>query len=183
MCQTCAKLFRSLLVKFYKEYSDSTAQIKDALAKEDQELGTRLAHTVKGVAGNLGAKDLQAAGGDVEKAIKDGNLKNIDELLYTFEQNIKSIMNGLRDFVAVEEAGEEIGEKEIGDPEKLRELVDNLQHHVQKKKPKLCKEIMMEINKFSWPNHSLEIEELGKWIGKYKFKDAQNIIEELVKKI
>jgi two-component system sensor histidine kinase/response regulator len=177
------KLYRSLLVKFYNEYPDSTAQIKDALAKEDQELGTRLAHTVKGVAGNLGAKDLQAASADVERAIKDGNLKNIDELLDTFEQNIQSIMDGLRDFVDVEEADEEKVGKEIGDLGKLRELLDKLQLHVHRKQPKLCKEIMTDINEFSWPDHSLEVEELGKWIGKYKFKDAKNILEELVKNI
>jgi PAS domain S-box-containing protein len=178
------KLYRSLLQKFYNQYPDSTRQIKEALVKEDQELGTRLAHTVKGVAGNLGAKELQAAGADVEAAIKNNNLDNIDELLDTFEQNIKSIMNGLKDFVTAEESGGDVkGEKVPGDPVKLAELLDKLQPFVQKKKPKPCKEIMAEINEFAWPDFVVEIGNLGKLIGKYKFKDAMALVELLHEKL
>ena len=178
------KLYRNLLGKFYNEYPDSTKQIKDALAKEDKELGTRLAHTVKGVAGNIGAKDLQAAGADVEAAIKDGNLENIDELLDTFEQNIKSIMNGLKDFVAAEKSGGDVkGEKEPGDPVKLKELLDKLQPFVQKKNPKPCKEIMAEINEFAWSDFVVEIGELSKLIGKYKFKDVLPLMDLMREKL
>jgi two-component system sensor histidine kinase/response regulator len=178
------KLYRSLLVKFYNEYPDSTAQIKDALAKEDQELGTRLAHTVKGVAGNLGAKDLQAASADVESAIKNNNHENIDELLDTFEQQIQSIMNGLKKFVKVEEAREEKGEKEIGDPSALLSQLQKLTPHIQQTKPKPCKDIVSEINSFTWPaEYSFEIAELSRLIGKYKFKDAAAISAALIERL
>jgi PAS domain S-box-containing protein len=178
------KLYRSLLVKFYKEYPDSTRQIKDALAKEDMELGTRLAHTVKGVAGNLGAGDLQAAGADVESAIKNSTLENIDELLETFEQNIQSIMNGLKDFVASEESGGERVEKETGDLAKLAALLQELEPHMQKKKPKPCKETMAKINSYEWPDdYRSNIVELDRLINKYKFKDAQLLLESIKKNL
>jgi len=177
------KLYRSLLVKFYKEYAGSTNQIKDALKNKDQELGTRLAHTVKGVAGNLGARDLQAAGADVEEAIKNNNLGNIDELLDTFEQNIKTIMNGLQDFVAAEEAeAEKTDEKETGDPSALLKLLQELEPHVMKKKPKPCKEVMAEIDGFDWSDeYRGEIAKLNNLLGKYNFKDAQNILQSIIK--
>ncbi|WP_299976711.1 transporter substrate-binding domain-containing protein [Desulfobacula sp.] len=177
------KLYRNLLVKFYKEYPNSTKQIKDALAKEDMELGTRLAHTVKGVAGNLGAKNLQAAGAEVEAAIKNGTLDNIDSLLKTFEKSIQSIMEGLKDFVATEKAGEDKGEKKAGDIAKLKELIENLEPLVQKRKPKPCKEIMAEINEFAWPDYSVEIGELSRLVGKYKFKDAPSVMKNIMSKI
>jgi two-component system sensor histidine kinase/response regulator len=178
------RLYRSLLVKFYNGYSDSTNQIKDALSKEDLELGTRLAHTVKGVAGNLGAKDLQATSAEVEAAIKNGTLEKIDSLLDTFQQNIKSIMNGLKDFVAAEESGGDVkGEKEPGDPVKLKELLDKMQPFVQKKKPKPCKEIMAEINEFAWSDFVVEIGELSKLIGKYKFKDVLPLMDLMREKL
>jgi polar amino acid transport system substrate-binding protein len=177
-------LYRSLLVKFYKEYPDSTRQIKDALAKEDMKLGTRLAHTVKGVAGNLGARGLQAAGADVEAAITKGTLGNIDELLEIFEQNIQSIMNGLKDFVAAEEAGGERGEKETGDLAKLAELLQELEPHIKKKKPKPCKEVMAKIKSYEWPDdYRSHIVELGRLINKYKFKDAQLLLESIKKNL
>jgi polar amino acid transport system substrate-binding protein len=178
------KLYRNLLVKFHNEYANSTQQIKEALAKEDMELGTRLAHTVKGVAGNLGATELQAAGADVEAAIKHGNLDNIEELLDTFEQKTQSIIAGLKDFVAaVEASGKKKGEKETGDPAKLKELLTKLQPFIEKKKPKPSKEVMAEINKFSFPDYAMEIKNINKLIGKYKFKDAQQIVDLLQEKL
>jgi CheY-like chemotaxis protein len=188
------KLYRNLLVKFYKEYAESTKQIKEALSKEDMELGTRLAHTVKGVAGNLGAKDLQAAGADVEAAIKHGKLENIEELLDTFESKTQAIIAfesktqaiiaGLKDFVAAVEAGsKKKGDKETGDPAKLKELLEKLKPFVQKKKPKPSKEVIEEINEFSWPDYAMDIGDLSKMISKYKFKDAISVLESLQEKL
>ena len=120
---------------------------------------------------------MQAAGADVEAAIKHGNLDNIDELLGAFEERSLSIINGLKDFVAAVEAGDKKkGDKDAGDPAKLKELLVKLQPLVQKKKPKPCKEIMAEINEFSWPDFAIEIGDLSKLIGKYKFKDAIEIL-------
>jgi len=178
------KLYRSLLVKFHNEYADTTGQIKDALARKDMELGTRLAHTVKGVAGNLGAKELQAAGADVETAIKHGNLDNIGELLNTFEKKTQAIITGLKDFVAAaESAGKKGGEKETGEPAKLKELLEKLRPSVEKKKPKPSKEVMTEINEFAWPDLAVEIGDLNRLITKYKFKDAVSVIDSLNKKL
>lgn len=178
------KLYRDLLVKFYNEYADTTKQIKDALSKEDMELGTRLAHTVKGVAGNLGAKLLQAAGADVEAAIKHNNLDNIEELLSTFEEKTRSIIAGLKDFVTAVEASEKKDEQEAGDPAKLKELLEKLMPYVLKKKPRPIKEIMAEINDYSWPEiFNAELKQLNKLAGKYKFKDAVPVLELLQEKL
>jgi HPt (histidine-containing phosphotransfer) domain-containing protein len=177
------KLYRSLLVKFFNECPDSTQQIQAALQKEDWQLATRVAHTIKGVAGNLGAKELMAASADLEAAIRNNKLDNIKQLLDIYENSTQSLMNGLKDFVITEEASVETGEQdkeqEQGSATKLNELLDKLQPFVLHKKPKLCKEIMAEINEFSWPDFTAEIAELGRLIGKYKFKDAQKILDSL----
>jgi len=179
------KLYRSLLVKFYKEYSDTTKEIKEALAREDMELGTRLAHTVKGVAANLGAKSLKAAGADVEAAIRNGNLENIGGLLDIFERQIQSVMSGLRDFVEAEEdRGEEKGERETGDPAKLKECLEKLQAFIDRKKPKQCKEILAEISRYSWPEKlNVEIGRLQEFVSKYKFKEALPVVESLLEQL
>ena len=48
------KLYRSLLEQFVAKQADASSQIADALEKNDRALAERLAHTVKGVAANLG---------------------------------------------------------------------------------------------------------------------------------
>jgi two-component system sensor histidine kinase/response regulator len=65
------KLYLKLLRQFAEQQGPAVEQITTALAKGDTALAERLAHTLKGVAGNIGAKPVQAAAGVVEKLIRD----------------------------------------------------------------------------------------------------------------
>ena len=64
------KLYRKLLSKFRRNYSFVADNIRYALEKEDLETATRLAHTIKGLAGNIGAQDLHLATMDLETALR-----------------------------------------------------------------------------------------------------------------
>jgi two-component system sensor histidine kinase/response regulator len=65
------KLYMRLLREFASQQADAVEQIRAALAAEDAERATRLAHTLKGVAGNLGAGPVQAAAAAVEELLRD----------------------------------------------------------------------------------------------------------------
>jgi two-component system sensor histidine kinase/response regulator len=65
------KLYVKLLRQFTSQQADAVAQIRTALSANDRESATRLAHTAKGVAGNLGARSVQAVAADVEKLLRD----------------------------------------------------------------------------------------------------------------
>lgn len=66
---------RKLFVKLLRQFSDQqgpvVADITSALSRGDTTLAERLAHTLKGVAGNIGAKAVQAAAGGLEKIIRE----------------------------------------------------------------------------------------------------------------
>jgi two-component system sensor histidine kinase/response regulator len=63
------KLYLKLLRQFVEQQSTVPARIAECLRAGDHATAERLAHTVKGVAGNLGAGAVQAAAGELEKAI------------------------------------------------------------------------------------------------------------------
>ena len=63
------KLYRKLLRQFSTTEADAAQRIASALAENDRALAERLAHTVKGVAGNIGASAVQNAAANLEKAI------------------------------------------------------------------------------------------------------------------
>jgi two-component system sensor histidine kinase/response regulator len=67
------KLYVKLLRQFASQQADAVGQIRAALAGNDADCATRLAHTLKGVAGNLGASQVQAAAAAVEKLLRDGS--------------------------------------------------------------------------------------------------------------
>jgi PAS domain S-box-containing protein len=65
------KLYLKLLRQFVEQQGPTLNQISTALEGGDIALAERLAHTLKGVAGNIGAKRVQAAAGALEKLIRD----------------------------------------------------------------------------------------------------------------
>jgi signal transduction histidine kinase/DNA-binding response OmpR family regulator/HPt (histidine-containing phosphotransfer) domain-containing protein/HAMP domain-containing protein len=64
-------LYLKLLRQFLEQQGPAVAEITGALAAGDIERAERLAHTVKGVAGNIGATEVQSAAGNLEKLIRD----------------------------------------------------------------------------------------------------------------
>jgi len=66
------KLYRSLLEQFAARQADAGSQIAAALRGGDEALAERIAHTVKGVAGNLGIQAVQSAAASVEQQIHNG---------------------------------------------------------------------------------------------------------------
>ncbi len=65
-------LYWKLLRQFTEQQASAPAEIHQALETGDRARAERLAHTLKGVAGNLGARRLQEAAGNLEKEIRDG---------------------------------------------------------------------------------------------------------------
>jgi two-component system sensor histidine kinase/response regulator len=64
-------LYLSILRKFLAGHADAVAQLKKALGNGDSVTAGRLAHTLRGVAGNIGATGIQQAAELVERAIKE----------------------------------------------------------------------------------------------------------------
>ena len=94
------KLYAELLISFLQENGESTSHIKKALQEKDQELAHRLVHTVKGVGGTLGARDLQAAAGELEGAIMGGQMEGLEGLVQAFDQQLQIVMEGLKKFAS-----------------------------------------------------------------------------------
>src|SRR5439155_14046837 len=61
------KLYGKLLRQFSVQQSEAPGQIAELLKAGDRSAAERTAHTVKGVAGNLGVKTVQLAAGELEK--------------------------------------------------------------------------------------------------------------------
>jgi two-component system sensor histidine kinase/response regulator len=65
------KLYVKLLREFASQQADAVEQIRRALATNDVASAIRLAHTLKEVAGSLGAGPVQTAAAAVERAVRD----------------------------------------------------------------------------------------------------------------
>ena len=63
------KLYLKLLRQFVEQQGAAAAQITEALQRNETSAAERLAHTVKGVCGNLGIRGVQQAAAKLEKSI------------------------------------------------------------------------------------------------------------------
>ena len=67
------RLYRNLMEQFAKKQGQASAEITVALSIGDRPLAERVAHTVKGVAGNLGIKQVQTSAERLERAIREND--------------------------------------------------------------------------------------------------------------
>ena len=97
------ELYASLLVRFADQWDDAGTMVGDALASGDASTAQRVAHSVKGVAGMLGATQLQAAAAHLEdliaaRASSDALRGGIVEL----ERELARVTEGIRLHLAQE---------------------------------------------------------------------------------
>ncbi len=179
------KLYRKLLIKFHEENQNIMERFNTALDTGDQELAVRLAHTVKGVAGTIGATTLQKRGAALEAAFKKDITGECGALLTAFECELQQILRTVGRIGASQETkdGKETSQKTI-DPAQCRDYLEQLLFHVEKRKPQPSKELIKEISLFTCSeDFSMAIREIEKMIGKYKFKDAAKRIEALIESL
>ena len=81
-------LYRKLLLKVRRGQAAAVEEIREAMASDDIETAHRIAHTVKGVAGNIGADALQAAASAVDAAFKNSDNAAVDAALPCLQEEL-----------------------------------------------------------------------------------------------
>ncbi len=85
-------LYRRMLLMFCAEHGKDGLAIRDALNSKEFELALRLAHTLKGLAGSIGAEELCAAAKDLETDIRTGKETIEEGLLARVEQKLMVVI-------------------------------------------------------------------------------------------
>jgi two-component system sensor histidine kinase/response regulator len=98
------RLYRELLIRFAKDYVDVGTQIAAALASGDPTQAAHIAHTVKGVAGNLSISKIYTSADKLEKAVRERD-SAVPDLLSAFTSvvthQIHAIQHALGDAAPV----------------------------------------------------------------------------------
>jgi CheY-like chemotaxis protein len=88
------RLYRDLLGQFAAKQGDAATQISAAIGSGDLKLAERIAHTVKGVAGNIGIGEVQSVAQKLEKAIREGS-NSVPPLLHEFAASLKTQVDAI----------------------------------------------------------------------------------------
>ena len=91
------KLYLKLLTQFVDQQAGAAERIRDQLVQGDSAAAERGAHTLRGVAGNLGATAVQSAAAGVEKAIRtQTDPAEIESLWGELDQALSGLMAELK---------------------------------------------------------------------------------------
>ncbi len=92
-------LYTGMLGKFQNKYLDSIQQIERLLQENQIQEALRLAHTLKGTAGNLGMQELYKAAAALEQGIK-GQARDLNQLFATARSSMNTVQESLQKILA-----------------------------------------------------------------------------------
>ncbi len=93
-----AETYDLVLRKFVEVHADDATRLQRALQQDDLETAARMAHSLKGIGGTIGAASLQAAMASVEGALTEGvSGAALDELVHASSVVLNAVMDELRD--------------------------------------------------------------------------------------
>jgi len=98
------ELYTRLLHNFRDRHQGIVAEIQTALEQDDLNLAQRMAHTMKGVAGTLGAKSLSSISSQLESAIPEQDHQQLTKIVDGFSTEVARVMRALDDFARNEQA-------------------------------------------------------------------------------
>jgi two-component system sensor histidine kinase/response regulator len=91
------RLYRELLGKYVSGQAEAVTHIRAALASADGATAERLAHTLQGVSGNIGATAVQQLAAELEQALRQrADRAALEPLLAQTSEALDALMTGLR---------------------------------------------------------------------------------------
>ena len=178
-----ASLLRSLLSEFKNENKTTILELRQAVARYDRDRILMLAHTLKGVASNIGAMSIAAAARECEVAVKDGKESELSGLLDTLERQMEEVLASV-DFLekayTPAAATDNTVETASSDPDVLEKELGKL--HTQLSQNRVAAVMTYRQLKSRLPG-APERDSLEKQISSLDFKGAQATLMRLTEKM
>ena len=97
-------LYKSLLMSFYQRHGHTSETLRSEMERGNYPAAQRTAHTIKGLAGTLGARKLNECAAKLETALKQGAMDGLMSLWKAFSEAFEGVMAALSDFSREEAA-------------------------------------------------------------------------------
>lgn len=174
--------YDKLLAKFIASQRDALSSLEVAIEQTESKNAEMIAHTLKGLAGTIGALELEVAVTDIEAALRAGvSQREILELVDVAKNKMDPLISGIEAYLdKLSTVKSEITVTFKTDKE-LLDALEQLKPEVEMRKAKTCSTLLEQYRNFVWPqNLALLFAELDRKLSKYKYKEAKDILESMM---
>ena len=181
-------LYLKLLRDFVAGYGDAAAQVREGLRADLRDEAIHLIHSMKGVAGNIGGKELAAAAAELERACRTSGVGvplSLGVPLRRFTACHEALIAAIGLVLAKHPAALQINQEGLaGNPTEMMVQLLKLKKVLETGEPKPCIEIITSLMAMQWPESIVTfLNELDKLIWRFRFGDALAILNEQVMEI
>jgi len=176
------KAYQNILYKFADLFENVTSEFTALVNTHAFDKGRSLAHNLKGLAGNIGAKEIYELAKELEEAFAEheGEFK---ALIGAVDIRLTPLVQAIRSLKTAEEVTPEIDKAHIT-PETMSRLLNELYLNARKKKALNVKKVCKEIEGFRWPSeHQKSIHAILTAAQGYQFNTICKEIESMVPEI
>ena len=176
-------LYLRIVQGFVNDYGSKTLELRKLMEASKYEDAARIAHTIKGLSGTIGAGNVQKLGLALETSLLNKQ-KNFNELL-AFEEALKKLVEALSKVLSDMNSETDDSSTKKVDPQanvKLKGVLENLKIHVDACSATMCKRDFEPIKDIGFSTAQEELlKKLKNQIGDYDFTEAGETIKELEK--
>jgi len=170
-------LYLKLLRRFVKQFSDWEQGIHAQLASGDKDGAIRAAHTLRGVAGGLGAKNLQLLAEQLELSFKESDYQSKLPLVTAeLELVLVTISNLLKD-----DNSNKVEKKSISSELELMAILEQFFLPLNKLQVHEATQLLTRIQENEWPDdYTKQLTQLENYMEQYQYKLAVKLVETLL---
>ncbi len=174
------KAYRKTLAKVRESEADALERIGQSLKKGDRETAIRAAHTLKGVAGTIGAVDLRSAAAKLEIALHEAEAEPPDGLMSEVKEQLDKAMGTID---AALPGAERPRRESAIDPSELLPLLESLRRRIENF-DSTAAEKAEEL--LAWANGSelgASVDKLMCHLGDYDFDAASSVLNGIFERL
>lgn len=170
------RLYEKMLHDFYHDYQNIEEEIERLIAIDDLDKLERIIHTLKGVAGNIGAVKLHDAAVQLDLALK--KRMEYKTLLEQFYQELNKVLEQLKEKDLNNLLETEV--EETTEINKASDLLMTLKNDLRNYKVNRAPTILQKLKTYDWDQQGQELlKDLVVTINKYQFEAALEILKDL----
>ncbi len=182
------KLFVKLLKDFANNHADCCDELQKLLAEDAVEEVHRLVHTIHGVAGNIGARELQKSAQMLESYIRkeSDHIKNNLPLAEDFCKQKKIVFDGLNTLDQVLDNSEEDDSQASVTTKELSMVIQQLQNLLSQGDSEalsVLKLLQGEIHTLEENNNNSSFIQLEQQISDYEYDEALDTLNQISKSL